>query len=80
MLTLNALMAADAVLIPVQCQFFARGLYELLETIDSIRDEDTHPNLQILEFCQQWQSALTTQMHLKPSTLNYLASKFSSRS
>jgi chromosome partitioning protein len=49
MLTLNALMAADAVLIPVQCQFFAlEGLRQLLETIEGLQDEDTHPTLQIL--------------------------------
>lgn len=36
--TLNALTAADLVLIPVQCQFFAlKGLASLLETIVSVK-------------------------------------------
>jgi chromosome partitioning protein len=49
MLTLNALMASDAVLVPVQCQFFAlEGLRQLLETIESIQEPDTHPDLKIL--------------------------------
>lgn len=49
MLTINALMASDLVLVPVQCQFFAlEGLRQLLETIESIQDEDTHPDLRIL--------------------------------
>ena len=67
MLTLNALMAADAVLIPVQCQFFAlEGLRQLLETIDSIRDEDTHPDLQILGVLPTMaERTLTTQDALK---------------
>ena len=38
LLTVNALAAADAVLIPVQCQFFAlKGLASLLETIASVQ-------------------------------------------
>lgn len=67
MLTLNALMAADAVLIPVQCQFFAlEGLRQLLETIDGIRDEDTHPELQILGVLPTMADrTLTTQDALK---------------
>ncbi|MBD2365351.1 ParA family protein [Anabaena minutissima FACHB-250] len=67
MLTLNALMAADAVLIPVQCQFFAlEGLRQLLETVDGIRDEDTHPNLQILGVLPTMADrTLTTQDALK---------------
>ncbi|MFN6498752.1 MAG: ParA family protein [Nostoc sp. DedQUE01] len=67
MLTLNALMAADAVLIPVQCQFFAlEGLRQLLETIESLRDEDTHPNLQILGVLPTMADrTLTTQDALK---------------
>lgn len=38
MLTLNALVAADAVLVPLQCEFFAlEGLTLLLRTIEQIR-------------------------------------------
>ncbi len=37
-LTLNALSAADAVLVPVQCEFFAlEGISQLKDTIDQIR-------------------------------------------
>lgn len=47
-LTVNALAAADAVLIPVQCQFFAlKGLAALLETIQSVQKR-LNPGLQIL--------------------------------
>jgi len=39
-LTANALTAADAVLVPVQCEYFAlEGLGQLLETIDLVRME-----------------------------------------
>ncbi|MCY0880661.1 MAG: AAA family ATPase [Firmicutes bacterium] len=38
LLTINALAAADAVMIPIQCEFFAlEGLSQLLETIDLIK-------------------------------------------
>ncbi len=38
MLTVNALVAADAVVIPTQCEYYAlEGLTALLETIDKIR-------------------------------------------
>jgi len=44
LLTLNAFMAADAVLIPIQCEFFAlEGISELMDTIDRIRDSFNHP-------------------------------------
>ena len=47
LLTLNDLLAADSVLIPIQCEFFAlEGISELFRTIDSIRDSFRH-NLQI---------------------------------
>ena len=38
LLTLNALAAANAVLVPVQCEFFAlEGISQLRDTIDQIR-------------------------------------------
>lgn len=38
LLTINALVAADAVVVPLQCEFFAlEGLSQLLQTIEGIR-------------------------------------------
>lgn len=38
LLTVNALVAADSVLVPIQCEFFAlEGISQLLDTIDRIR-------------------------------------------
>ncbi|MGH2467116.1 MAG: ParA family protein [Candidatus Limnocylindrales bacterium] len=39
LLTINALTAADAVLIPIQCEYYAlEGLSQLIETTDLVRD------------------------------------------
>lgn len=47
MLTLNALAAADSVLIPVQCEYYAlEGLTALLNTIEQLR-ASVNPNLVI---------------------------------
>lgn len=47
LLTLNALVAADSVLVPIQCEFFAlEGVSELMDTIDRVR-ESFHPSLAI---------------------------------
>ena len=44
LLTLNALLAADSVLVPIQCEFFAlEGVSELMDTIDRIREAFQHP-------------------------------------
>jgi chromosome partitioning protein len=44
LLTVNALLAADSVLIPIQCEFFAlEGVSELMDTIDRIRETFDHP-------------------------------------
>jgi len=47
MLTLNALAAADSILIPMQCEYYAlEGLSALLNTIDQVRSS-VNPGLEI---------------------------------
>jgi len=47
LLTLNALCAADSVLVPLQCEFYAlEGLSHLVRTIERIR-QNLNPNLEI---------------------------------
>lgn len=47
MLTLNALVAAQGVLIPIQCEYYAlEGLSALIDTIEQVRDS-RNPGLQI---------------------------------
>ena len=51
LLTVNALVAADGVLIPMQCEFFAmEGLARLLETVRRIRAA-WNPDLELLGVC-----------------------------
>ncbi|MBI4291672.1 MAG: ParA family protein [Betaproteobacteria bacterium] len=47
MLTVNALVAADAVMIPMQCEYYAlEGLSDLVNTIRKVR-QNLNPNLEI---------------------------------
>jgi chromosome partitioning protein len=47
LLTLNGLAAADAVVVPLQCEFFAlEGLSQLLQTVDQVR-RTLNPSLSI---------------------------------
>jgi chromosome partitioning protein len=47
LLTVNAMAAADAVMVPLQCEFFAlEGLSQLLKTIDLVR-ANLNPHLEI---------------------------------
>ncbi len=47
LLTINALASADAVLVPLQCEFFAlEGLSQLLSTVDQVRRQ-LNPKLSI---------------------------------
>ena len=47
LLTLNALLAADSVLVPIQCEFFAlEGISQLMDTVERIKESFSH-NLEI---------------------------------
>src|SRR6476619_1610806 len=47
LLTLNALTAADSVIVPMQCEYYAlEGISALVDTIDAIRQR-LNPNLEI---------------------------------
>src|SRR6202007_2451088 len=47
LLTVNAMAAADAVLVPLQCEFFAlEGLTQLMRTVDLVRGS-LNPRLEI---------------------------------
>jgi chromosome partitioning protein len=47
MLTLNALVAADSVMVPMQCEYYAlEGLTALMQTVEQIRDS-INSNLEI---------------------------------
>src|SRR5215203_4511089 len=48
LLTVNALTAADGVLVPLECEYFAlRGMALLMDTIEKVR-EDINPDLEIV--------------------------------
>jgi len=47
LLTLNAMIAAESILIPIQCEFFAlEGISQLIDTIERLQSS-IHPNLRI---------------------------------
>lgn len=47
LLTLNSMIAAESILIPIQCEFFAlEGISQLIDTIDRLRSS-IHPSLRI---------------------------------
>jgi chromosome partitioning protein len=62
-LTINALVAADAVLVPVQCEYLAlEGLARLMETLERIRAQ-SHPRLQLLGLSLTMFDARTSLSH-----------------
>lgn len=47
-LTMNALAAADRVLVPIQCEYFAlEGLTVIMKVIKSIKESGANPNLEL---------------------------------
>jgi chromosome partitioning protein len=72
MLTINALVAADGVVIPMQCEYYAlEGLSALMDTISAIRDR-INPDLKIegiLRTMYDPRSKLTTEVN--GQLLNY---------
>ena len=60
LLTVNALTAADAVLVPIQCEYYAlEGLSQLLSTIDMVRD-NLNPRLRLAGVLLTMYDARTT--------------------
>ncbi|MDO8513808.1 MAG: AAA family ATPase [bacterium] len=49
LLTLNALVASDGVIVPLQCAYWAmRGMKQLMDTIDKIKESGMNPNLELI--------------------------------
>lgn len=79
LLTVNALVAADFVLVPIQCEYFAlEGVSSLLDTIGSLQ-KSVNPSLKIAGFVRTMyneQSRLTKEVsqtlfnHLKTKMFN----------
>ena len=62
-LTVNAFMAADAILAPVQCQYFAlEGLRDLSEVVKQVR-QALNPNLEISLFKSKLRMIQPKQEH-----------------
>ena len=60
LLTVNALSAADAVLVPIQCEYYAlEGLSQLLSTVDLVRDS-LNPRLRLAGVLLTMYDARTT--------------------
>lgn len=72
-LTVNALVASDSVIVPIQCEFYAlEGLAQLLNTVKVIKDT-SNPNLNIRGFLPTMYSS---QHNLSKQVLDDLTCHF----
>lgn len=63
-LTLNAFAAADSVLVPLQCEYYAlEGISMLQRVLDQVRESGTNPGLQILGILMTMFDARTKLAH-----------------
>jgi chromosome partitioning protein len=63
LLTINALVAADAVLVPVQCEYLAlEGLARLMDTLERVRSQ-SNPRLRIFGFVMTMYDGRTSLSH-----------------
>ena len=68
MLTVNALTAADGVLIPMQCEYYAlEGLSALLNTVEQVRDAVNH-RLEVYGLLVLWLIHVSTYPMKYPSS------------
>jgi chromosome partitioning protein len=76
LLTLNAMVAADAVIVPVQCEFFAlEGISQLNETIEQIK-ATLNPGLEIQGVVLTMHDARTTlSREVAEEVRNYFGAK-----
>ncbi len=76
LLTLNAMVAADAVIVPVQCEFFAlEGISQLNETIEQIKST-LNPGLEIQGVVLTMHDARTTlSREVAEEVRNYFGAK-----
>ncbi|OGN05276.1 MAG: hypothetical protein A3B99_01790 [Candidatus Yanofskybacteria bacterium RIFCSPHIGHO2_02_FULL_44_12b] len=76
LLTVNGLVAAEKVIIPVQCEYYAlEGLSQLLKTIELIR-EGLNPDLQVLGVLL---TMYDKRNHLAHQVLNEVSKNFPGR-
>ena len=73
LLTVNALTGADAVLIPIQCEYYAlEGLTQLIATVNLVRDH-LHPDLEIAGvLLTMYDAARTSRARSRPRSRRHL--------
>lgn len=76
LLTLNAMAAADSLIVPIQCEYFAlEGLSKLLETYELVK-ENLNPRLKILGFLlTMYDSRTRLSQDVSEEVRNYFGEK-----